>query len=365
MTRAWMVVPLVGVFTACGLLRSGDAAPFDPVRANSIKRVSTCAVSCVDSLDIVSLGVGGYLFIPWRDTTQLVMTPPFYSHPGLWHMAFLDGWPFSTRSNEQRVRERLKALEKVAGEERLMRVRAVLVGHAHYDHLMDLPTMAPFLPRARVFGSRTTANLLRPVKELGQRVVHVDSMSTYEASKPGMWEALSASLRFRAVAWEHAANAKNWLFSYTIATGDVLEPRTELPRYAREWKKGRVYAYELDVLDARGNPALRLIVNDAAAGPRVARRASEVFQLDPARSTVLITTAASFEKVAEYPELMLSILRPQHLVLGHWEDFFRSPADTPRIVRGTRGAKLANRLNADSTLRWSALEPGAVLRVYF
>jgi hypothetical protein len=153
--------------------------------------------------------------------------------------------------------------------------------------------------------------------------------------------------------------------TYTIATGDVLTPQERLPGRARGWKKGRVYAYALDVLDADGRPTMRLILNDAAAGPRVSARASEVLRLEPAPATVLLTTAASFDKVEAYPDTLLALLKPHHVVLGHWEDFFRSADNAPRIVRGTDGPSLVRRLQLPGAPPWSALAPGGVLRVLF
>ena len=230
--------------------------------------------------------------------------------------------------------------------------------------------MVHLLPNARVYGSQTAVNLLNPVSGLGPvrpggRLEDVRGSAAYDVNDKGTWYTLSPTLRFRAVAWEHAPNFKQWGVSYTIATGDVPNPLRELPGRARGWKKGRVYAYEVDVLDGNARPLVRLVVNDGAAGSRVSARASEVFRLEPAGRTVLVTTAASFANVDGYPERLLTLLKPDHVVLAHWEDFFRSPAKTPRIVRGTDGQELAKSLDLAWKQKWSALEPGAVLRVYF
>ena len=82
-----------------------------------------------------------------------------------------------------------------------------------------------------------------------------------------------------------------------------------------------------------------------------------------AGATLALITAANFDRVKDNPETLLSLLRPQHVLLGHWEDFFRSPEKSWRLVRGIDGRALVNRVQAQVGNAWTALEPGAVLRL--
>jgi hypothetical protein len=152
LTRS-ILLPACLALAGCRWLVPGDAADFRPVPADSIKSITVCPPgTCTDSLDIVSMGVGGYLFIPWRDTMHLALTPPAFRNPSIWR--FITGWDWiaGTSADTALVRRRLTRMS-AAGPERLRRVRAILVGHAHYDHLMDLPAMAPWLPNARVLAA--------------------------------------------------------------------------------------------------------------------------------------------------------------------------------------------------------------------
>ncbi len=354
--------------TACHWVRSGDPRPFRPVASTEIKTVGDCTTtrSCRDSVDIVAMGVSGFLFVPWRDSTQLVMTPPSITNPTLWWTVF-GNWLFGSSADTARIARRLRDLP-AAGPARLARVRAVLVGHGHYDHLMDLPYLAPYLPNATVYGSRSVVNTLNAVPAFGgvlsaaSRLVSVDSLAGMSADQPGASIVVSATVRMRAIAWEHAPNFGN----HVIARGNVAAPRSSLPRGLFGWKLGRVYAYAIDLLDPDGVVGSRIVVHDAGASPEVVRRAVAVIgTMPPARSTVVILTAANFDQAPSYPDVLLASLAPQHVLLGHWEDFFRSPEKPERVVRGIRGQQLIDIVQRFQGDRWTALRAGATLRVRY
>ena len=71
---AVLALGLVG----CHWVRSGNSAVVAPVAAAQVKAIGDCA-PCRDSVDIVAMGVHGFLMVPWRDSTELVMTPPSYT----------------------------------------------------------------------------------------------------------------------------------------------------------------------------------------------------------------------------------------------------------------------------------------------
>ncbi len=345
----------------CQWLHTGNPAAFRPQEARTMRTIGACGTTCRDSLDIVAMGVSGYLIIPWRDTTQLVMTPPSYTNPTLWWMALGDWW-LGSSPDRARVTRRLRDIP-AAGPERLARVRAILVGHGHYDHLMDLPPLAPLLHNATVYGSRTVAHLLAPTT---LRTMDIDSLTGTDAQHPGrsfaVGDSMSSTIRVRAIEWEHAPNISN----LTIADEDQHEPRRRLPRSVHGWKKGRVLAYAIDVGLRADSVDVRLFMHDAAASPDVIRRAAAVLNTMPeARHTIAIIAAANFDQAHAYPDILLAHLAPEHVILGHWEDFFRSPEKSPRIVRGIKGRELVRVVERFQGARWTALAPGATLRLRF
>lgn len=347
--------------SGCHWLHAGRPEPFAPVGTLSVKPIGDCPRGCTDSLDIVAMGVGGYLIVPWRDTTQLVMTPPSFTNPTLWWMGLGDWW-LGSSPNVHRITRRLTALPN-AGADRLSRVRAVLVGHGHYDHLMDLPPLAPLLVNATVYGSSTVKHLLAPLEGAAPwRVSAIDSAAGTDEQHAGNTIVVAPHLRVRAIAWDHAPNIGN----IVIANDHERTPRTKLPHTVHGWKLGRVHAYAVDIGARTDTVDVRVFVHDAAGSPEVVRRAAGVLRAMPvARRTVVIIAAANFDQAHAYPDILLAHLAPDHVIFGHWEDFFRSSEKPPRIVRGIRGDELVQVVERYQGKRWTALSPGATLRVKF
>ncbi|MCA0376810.1 MAG: MBL fold metallo-hydrolase [Gemmatimonadetes bacterium] len=356
---------LLGV-VGCSLLRGPDAAPFAPLPRGRLERVDLCQGACTDSVDLVALGVGGWLVVPWRDTTHLVMTPPAFTNPGFVRLFFDWARLRFAPSDRRFVAERLQTLAaQGATAARLARVEAVLVGHGHYDHLMDLPSMAPSLPAAHVYGSRTVQHLLAPLAATLPAQA-VDGFLADTTRAAGDRIAVGPTVTVQPLAWEHAPNLWKGPLRYTIARGDETTPRAALHRRALSWKMGAPLAWVIDVAGARG--ITRVLVADAAASRTVVLRAVEALgTLPAARTTVALITPASHDNAAGYPEVLLATLQPQHVVLSHWEDFFErvDDDDAARIVPAIAPQPFVERLTRFMGTRWSTLEPGATLRLRY
>ncbi|MBY0491957.1 MAG: MBL fold metallo-hydrolase [Gemmatimonadaceae bacterium] len=342
-------VALLLLLSSCRWLSAGDPAPFAPTPAAGQRVLSFCASVCADSVDVVALGVDGYLIVPWRDTTRLVMTPPSYSNPSLWHLALRDWW-WGTRPNTARIAAGLAAVPTATA--RLTQVRAVLVGHGHYDHALDLPSLLPRLPHATVYGSATVAHLLRPA--VGTAAGGVVAVT------PGQAVPIGPVLRAQALAWGHAPNVAGW----TLAPGRYTTDRTTLPRTVHGWRMGEPLAWSIDILGRDGSVALRLFYHDAAASLDIIRAAvAELQRLPHAAHTVVVLSAANWDQHASYPAALLASLEPDHVLFGHWEDFFRSPSARPKVVRGINARELVQEFERYVGPRWSVLAPGATLRI--
>lgn len=344
--------------SACRYLVTGAPEVLHPTPANAVRTVDACGAACVDSVDVVSLGVAGVLVVPWRDTTNLVLTPPSFTSPSIPWLAFGD-WLFGTHADSARIAQRIAAMP-AANDGRLSRVRAVLVGHGHYDHLLDLPPMLPRMPRATVYGSNTVTNMLAPVPGLtDSRRVAIDSVAGTSARQSGRSLTVSAAVSVRPIRWAHAPN----IGSFTIAPGDQRTPRRTLPRTVHGWKMGQPYAWVIDLLAGNGSVAWRFVYHDASADAAVQRQAAEAISAMPmAHATAILATAANFDQLPLYPDITMAHLAPAHVLLVHWDDFFRDPSAPQRVVRGIRADSLIARLQPYVGNRWSAPAAGSITR---
>jgi len=306
-----------------------------------IPAVSLCSGACGDSVSITYLGASGFVI---RHGSDAVLTSPSFTHNGLLK-TFLPF--FSIKPDTALVRRML-------ADVRLDGVNAVLIGHAHYDHLLDAPAVAPFLPgSARFYGGPTAKNILWPVESLRDRMMTLAGADVGDRLHPGTWvQPPGSSLRFMALRANHPPNFYILgAIPYTYARGRVKRPRESLPRTPRGWKLGEPYAYLIDVMGADGKPAFRIFFQDAAAEP-------EFGQLPPLPEgdqrpvDVVIICAGNFDYATAYPTLLLRQLKPKHVVVGHWEDFFRAPLPAYQAIPLTDTYRLARRIQEEQHGAW-------------
>lgn len=317
----------------CALLPT----PATPLRPTDGPINIGCDDASRDVLELTYLRAGGFL-MRWGE--QTIMTAPFYSNP-----SFLRTGLATIAPDEARIRANMPALHEHE------RVAAMLVGHAHYDHLMDAAWIVEhLLPSTIIYGSTTAKNLLasRPVK-----VVSVEAARSDAWSEHG-WQPLDGTtIRILPLTSEHAPH----LGPIKLYGGTQDTPRATLPSSAGGWVEGQTLAYVIDFRRADGSTALRLHYQDSASTPPLGFPPAPLKDID-----VSLLCAASFDNVPNYPTLLLHTLAPRAVVLAHWEDFFSPPSDPPQIVRATDGVELARRLDA-THLPWFTPNPGTVFHV--
>ena len=265
------------------------------------------------------LGSGGWLI---RSGNDAVLTAPFFSNP--WYLTVFR----AAGPNAAAVKTHIEQIEGGVGD-----VRAVVAGHAHYDHIMDLPEVAKYLPmNAWVLGGDTVCNSLgrnfiRPCVPVTDRAgTRQHPARAFEATE---------TVHIRPYFSEHAAH----YWRLKLFGGHVSEMSESVPAKPALWREGETLAYLIDFV-RDGKIELRVYYNDAA--PSSPFGLPDQATLDQKAVDVAIFTVASFGQQADYPETYLKVMKPKHVLLGHWEDFFTSGKVKP--VRGTNVAKFLEAL---------------------
>jgi glyoxylase-like metal-dependent hydrolase (beta-lactamase superfamily II) len=113
-----------------------------------------------DAVRLVYLGSGGWIM---EHGEELVLAGPLFTNPGVLQTGLL-----GIRSDTAEVNRHMSGYDPVYD---VSRTSAIVVGHAHYDHLMDVPQVARrFATGAEIVASRTSANILGTWSEVGDRV---------------------------------------------------------------------------------------------------------------------------------------------------------------------------------------------------
>jgi hypothetical protein len=305
---------LVAVLVATGCLRG--------IRPE-VSGVVDVAPEGGDMVRLTYLGVGGWIIE--RGDVQL-LAAPLFTNPSLLRTGLVP-----IRSDTALVSSHMAAYD-------VSEARAILVGHAHYDHLMDVPQVARrHAPQARILGSRTVLNTLGTWSGVAGRVDVVEDHAGGQFDL-GRWMPLGQGLRVLPLRSLHAPHFDG----VTLYQGTADEPFVEEPRWASEWLDGQTHAFLIDFLDPDGSVAFRIYYQDAVVQAPLGFAPESLMRERPVDVAVFVP--ATFDQVEWHPEAFVENLRPRWVLLGHWEDFFRSPSKPTRSILLTDIQHFRNRL---------------------
>lgn len=323
---------------------AGCTSSVQPLQPFAGTRPIGCSGNERDAVELTYLGAGGFLI---RHKGHAIMTAPFYSNPGV--LRSLLGFPISPDTT--RIKDLLPPVDDV---------EAILVGHAHFDHLMDAIYIAETTAtRATFYGSDTMARIVRARPPLQARVESLEPIAG-DSSTPGKWKRLAGgTMRVMALRSEHAPQ----FLGVKLFSGTVDHDLTELPRNAYGWKEGQTLAFLIDVLGADGAPVLRFHYQDAASTPPLGFPPA-MEGPDSRPVVVALLCVASFDEIPQqrYPKELIDKLQPRHVVLAHWENFFSRklpPAPLPFLDTRDFSARLTAALPPGA--QWHTPVPGQAL----
>ncbi len=234
-----------------------------------------------------------------------LLTDPFWSHLPLGRVA-----SGVVRSDPEAVAPVLPSLTTV---------RAVTVGHGHYDHVLGLPAAAPHLASdARIFASQTVAHTFAP--EALPRPLEVVNPHAATERTPGRW--LEApGLRVLPIRSGHPDNIPGiHLFQRRLT-----EDRSTRAERGHDYQEGETFAFLVDFLEG-DEVAQRVYVQTSSRGFPDGFFPAELNDR-PVDLALLAMDCANIE--ARGGDSIIDFLQPRAVLFCHWGDFFRRKDRTP------------------------------------
>lgn len=214
----------------------------------------------------IELALGGEELANEALATESLLIDPFFTRPPIWRL-----WFGRVAPNPARI------------PASLLRCDHILVSHAHYDHLLDVPVIAR-RTLARVYGSANTCALLRVCSVPNEQIHKIHAGDTLTLGSFGV-DVLPAR--------------HGWAPGYS--SGNV---RTDLqpPLHLRDYVLGEYNSFLIQL------PGLRLL--DWCG----------VDTVDAPPADVLFMLPSS---LPGYCEALLAAVQPRLVVPVHWDDIFR------------------------------------------
>ncbi len=299
------------------------------------------------SLGLQYLGCGGF-HINYGDKGFLI--DPFFSNQSFWSVPF------------KKIRPKIEDIEfGLSGIAERANIQAMFISHSHYDHLLDAPYISnTYFQEASIYGSRSTVNLLSSVSDtLLLRDISGLAVQIYDDNVgEDNWTMISPNLRVLAIESGHAPHFR-FIVPIKFYQGKVYQPikgftDPEMPTKASKWKEGATYSFLIDVIEG-DKVIFRTYLQSSASQPVEGFPPQSV--LDEKSVDLVILGGASYQyiKKREYPTGIIDYLKPEKLLICHWEDFFRPYQEYPkRFVRFTNFKKLIKVLyNQNESLKGS------------
>jgi hypothetical protein len=274
----------------------------------------TLAAAPPGAIDVTFLGTGGFLLEHGAD---VLLMGPFFTNPTLGELATQDMY-----SDADRIRAFLPAAAE--------RAAAIVVGHSHYDHLMDVPYIAlEVAPRATIYANDAAGKVLAPfAPELAPaRIVSVETPPPQACARgvsPCRIDVPGTSFRLWPIHSEHAAQfkgrglLKDLIRPFTLWRGEPLKPLSSPPSRAGQWPAGTTLAYLIDVVE--GARTFRIYYQDAVSRAPIGHPPQSLLQEKPV--DLALISMGGYLTVEDHPLPLLRALDPPFVIVAHWEDFF-------------------------------------------
>lgn len=198
---------------------------------------------------------------------------------------------------------------------------AIIVGHTHFDHALDVPAIARSTG-AKVFGSRSAIKLCRAAKLPESQLQMVERDPGQEAI---VTEVGPFTLRF-------APSAHSRLLLGRVPYPGEVSDCEDVPVKIGDYRCGAVFRVEINVA---GRTIVHVGSAELTPGGVVPRNVD-----------LLLLCVAGWRSSEDLPGRVMRSLSPQRVLLSHWDNFFLPMDEPARVLPAMAMMPLVDRLSS-------------------
>lgn len=264
----------------------------------------------------------------------VVLTDPFVSNPSFGKVMFGKIYPDTV------------AIASHFAQTDLNDTKLVVISHAHYDHLMDLPPLLPKLPQQTILaGSSTMAHIIAAAKPL-QQLMPLNTLAGTDSTL-GQWiYSTDSSVRMMPFVSSHPPH----ILGITLYPGPYTQNLEQIPVKGKNWKQGLPLSFIIDFME-EGKPVYRIFSQSSSAHGRKGLFPKTMLQ-EKAIDVVLVSQAVKGRET-DYSALVMSHCEAPIVFCTHWENFFRArhkPLKTVPKAKVVSNMQYLQRIKAPNTV---------------
>lgn len=233
-----------------------------------------------------------------------ILVDPYYTRISRFKMFFGKVSP-----DHETIAEVCRGIEKI---------RAIIVGHTHFDHALDLPVFAEQL-KCRMIGSKSLSALMG----------HFGCENPISVCDGDVTIDIDPTVSVRMIPSEHG----KVLFGKAPFPGEILSDGPG-PVKASDYRMGDVFS---PLIEINGTRFLHL----GSAGFTEA-------SLTDVKCDVLFLCVPGWENTEGYPERLLALTRPEKVVLFHFDDFLKPYRGKTEHLKRIKTEQLCDRIKKAS-----------------
>lgn len=250
----------------------------------------------VENLKIKYLGTAGFIL---SDANRTLVLDPFVSRPSLWQTFTQPLW-----SDPALVKHYIPEADDV------------LIGHAHYDHILDAPELCK-QTGARLIGSNASMMYARSVGLPEQQMQVTQGREVIECGK---WQILGLpSIHGKA------------LFGRVPLPGDMIEPPPYPPKF-HQLRHGLVLNWWIDT------GQLRVVHIDSADFIEQ--------ELQGKQADIVCLCAIGRKYRPDYVKDVVRLLKPKYIIPCHWDSMVTPIDAPPQLLPGVNIAEFLDEIKA-------------------